>query len=141
MKESEFQSQFNRWIKADMARAAMTFGESAAMELKVCRNRTFNLNDIRENQHQALQDVLGSGRYVRIVDQPYIEGRGFQQKKPFDCLILNGEAWVVIFFYVKGQRLKDRECVAVRYWDLIGAESRRIGHLKKIGVTFNPWNL
>jgi hypothetical protein len=144
MKEKEFQSAFGKWIKSNPRQARITFGDNAVFELKISNGGTFNRNKVQEHQYVGLAMASSIGLFYKISDSPIFDGMKtrFTSTKPFDCLLISTAIpWVVVFFYVKGQRLPDRECVAVNPSVLI---KHPTGSIKKdelisLGIKFNCW--
>lgn len=85
MKESDFQTKFNRWLK-------YRFNGSAVFELKLARGDSLLFSAVKDHQEQALLLVKHSKIVYKIPDDT-------QQQKPFDCLAFEGlPAYVVIMY-------------------------------------------
>lgn len=79
------------------------FVDTCAFELKIVKSKRFSLNSVHQHQIDGLLGAL-HGLYLRIADQPFMQG-GFQQKKSFDCLwINNAKGFVVPVFYIPRKR-------------------------------------
>lgn len=76
---------------------------SAVFELKIVKTKRFSFSSVHPHQVEGLLRA-SQGLYVRLADQPFMEG-GFQQKKPFDCMWLKEvTGYVVPVFYVPRKR-------------------------------------
>jgi len=148
MKEKDFQTLFSAWAKQNKNLIKSKFGRCVAFELKLSKTKSIRFDDLRDHQGVALKEVAGDGCFHKITDQPVSWGMDtkirFTAKKPFDCFFMSeSPAFVVIFFYVKGQRSKDREMVFIRIedwlkeWKIAEAENRksvREEYLRAIGM-------
>lgn len=86
MKEKDMQTLFGHWLKAN-------WFETSAFELKICKEKLFNLKKIEQHQLENLNLVRNGLFYYKIADE------GFAQK-PFDCITLyQRQAYVVVLFY------------------------------------------
>lgn len=86
MKEKDFQTEFGKWLKTN-------WKCSAAFELKICKEKRFNLKRIEEHQIMNLIKVKHSILSYKISDS----GLG---QKPFDSFTLyQAPAYLVILFY------------------------------------------
>ena len=72
-------------------------------ELKRVLAQSFNPKTVAPHQIKGLSDAE-AGLYHRIPDQPWVTG-GHQKKKPFDCLWIKANPYVVPIFY-KPRRYK-----------------------------------
>jgi hypothetical protein len=95
MKESNFQQKFYEWIKDNQPEL------SAAYELKICKSSSIPFDSVKEHQIEKLRQVKQKGLYHKISDVPFGHANGFRfhKPKPFDCLFVRGDAWIVILFY------------------------------------------
>ncbi len=154
MKEKDFQSLFSAWVGQNKLRVKELCGNSAAFELKISKGSSIRFDALREHQDKALNEVRGEeGCYHKINDMPFIKDNlkyRFTNKKPFDCFyISDSNAYVVIFFYKKGQRSNEREIifVGIRSWDDLWSKAeengkksisekllREVGHIEKLIV-------
>lgn len=72
-------------------------------ELKIVKTNRFALSSVHPHQVESLLEAL-QGRWLRIADQPFMEG-GFQQKKPWDCMwVVASGSFVVPVFFVPRKR-------------------------------------
>jgi len=85
MKEKDLTCMFRNWLKAN-------WHQSSAFELKICKEKSFNLKKIAEHQICNLNLVHNGLFFYKLPDL------GLQN--PFDCFTLyREEAYVIIFFY------------------------------------------
>ncbi len=148
MKEKNFQSLFSDWAKNNKEHIKAKFGKCVAFELKLSKDKSIRFDDLREHQGVALGEVAGPGCFHKIADQPVSWGRDtkirFTAKKPFDCFFMSeAPAFIVVWFYIKGQRSKDREMIFIRIEDWLkewkiaekeGRKSVREEYLRTIGI-------
>jgi len=148
MVEKNFQTLFSAWAIKNKSYIKTKFGKCAVFELKLSKTKSIRFDELREHQGVALTEVTGVGCYHKITDQPVSWGAEtkirFTAKKPFDCFFISeSPAFVVVFFYVKGQRAKDREMIFIRIedwlkeWKIAEAEGRksvREEYLRSIGI-------
>lgn len=86
MKEKDFQTSFGKWLKA-------SWRESAVFELKICKEKRFNLKRIEEHQLYNLKLAKSGCLYYKISD-------GSVGQKPMDCFTFyRSKAYLVILFY------------------------------------------
>lgn len=97
MIERNFQSEFTQWMRGEGRRH---FERSTAFELKLSKTKSIRFDAVAEHQRDALVSV-GSGLYHKITDQPWIKDRpySYTAKKPFDCFLITGDAFVVVMFW------------------------------------------
>lgn len=150
MREADFQADFTRYLRSPAARS---LPRSSVFELKIWRldkSKSFRLDSVAPHQLVALALAASDeGLYHRIVDQPFIAGRGFQQKKPFDCLyIRNAAAFIVVWPWRRGERREARRCLFVPLdgWlslasrlSRAGRKSCRLGELREAGQEVDIW--
>lgn len=90
--EKDFQSLFGKRNKI--------FG---VFELKLEKGKSFRFDRVAEHQQSALLKASKTGIYHKISDSLPIFGGNkhmrFTSKKPFDCINVKGDAYVVIMFY------------------------------------------
>jgi len=156
MKESNFQTDFGNWIKAHKEAAISIFGNNCVFELKIWKadkSKSFPLDAVKVHQIEGLLAASGDGLFHKISDSPIFKGMKsrFTAKKPCDCLFLSGaNAFIVIWYYVKGERAIFRRCYAVSIGSWLklalrcGQEKKKsfkIDRLKEYGVEFNIWDL
>lgn len=146
MKEKDFQSLFSAWVKNNKKYIISTYGKAIVWELKISKSRSIRFDDVKPHQVEALLEAKGEGTYHKINDMPFIPGSDkmrFTNKKPFDCFFIGGGfGFVVVWFYQKGQRKKEREMILIdiddwmkewRIADKEGRKSIRMEYLKTIG--------
>lgn len=93
MVEKDFYPLFKKKLET------LQFVNTAVFELKMVKGNRFAINTVHPHQIEGLLNAT-QGVYLRIADQPFVTG-GFQQKKAFDCMWINGaDAYVVPVFYV-----------------------------------------
>jgi hypothetical protein len=131
MRESEFQTIFGKWVRANRERCAELFGPCAAFELKLFRGTSLPLTELKDHQRANLLAVEGEGVYHKIADNPWIKDRPFSQApKPFDCFSMaRARGWVVIMRYRPGQLRKFRETAFIRIkdWPLLAQAVENAG--------------
>jgi len=149
MKEKDFQGLFSLWVDSNKKFIKDTFGKFVAFELKIEKSRSIRFDRIAIHQKEAMIDVEGVGCYHKINDMPFIKNNPqmrFTNKKPFDCFFGCGFAYVVVWFYKKGQKKEDREMILipirdwVREWIIAEKEERksiREEYLRTIGTVIN----
>jgi len=82
MKEKDFQSTFNKWVRA-------RFRKTAAFELKLCRGNSLPFDAVAPHQSRALYEAKNGTLIYKIPDVGY--------QNPFDSFCLsNVPAYVVI---------------------------------------------
>ena len=90
MREKNFQTAFNRWLKYN-------WDMTAVFELKLCKQKSFPLSALKEHQINALK-VAGRKFIYKIPDSA--EGQ-----KPCDCIFIAGSpGYLVIMYYRRGQK-------------------------------------
>lgn len=99
MKEKNFQTLFTQWARENPP------GVSTAWELKLEKGKSMLFSRVAPHQIEGLLNVKHRGQYHKISDMPLrAAGKAgfmrFGKPKPFDCLYLSGEAYVVVLFYV-----------------------------------------
>jgi hypothetical protein len=95
MKESNLQSLFKIWIKKNHDPEKNT-----VWELKIEKGKSFAFSRVADHQIDGLQSAKHKGLYYKIADAPFgHSGYRFHKPKPFDCLFIRGDAYVVIVFY------------------------------------------
>lgn len=88
MNESDFQTKFSKWLHYN--------GLTGAFELKISKTPSFNMNNVKEHQLNALLCVKHHTFNYKIQDV------GMSQK-PFDCFCLKEQpAFIVLLFYTPG---------------------------------------
>lgn len=90
MTEAKFQTAFNKWAKHNI-------DFSGAFELKLVKGNSMPFSAVMEHQVQNLLIVKHSILTYKIPDA------GIAQK-PFDCFTLKGNAFIVINYYIRGQK-------------------------------------
>ena len=148
LKESECLTQFRKWIEQNTSEIDR-IGRSAAFEAKVMRGSSIPFTALAEHQLIALKTVRNSFLHYKIKDSPIFKGMSsrFTDRKPFDAFNLHGNAWVVVFRYLKGQSIAKREAVMVGIdeWillnDTCGRKSATWEMLTKVGMVIHPWKL
>lgn len=91
MKESDFQTAFNKWLKYHPE----YYG---AFELKLTHDPSLPFSAVSAHQVRNLDNVRNNHLIYKIADE------GFGQK-PFDCFKLqNYPAYIAIMFYRRGQK-------------------------------------
>lgn len=91
MRESDFQSKFNLWLKYHEE-------GSAAYELKLTKDPSLPFNAVQPHQIRALQIAKHKKVIHKIADVGMLQ-------KPFDCLVLaRVPAYVVIQFWKPGEK-------------------------------------
>lgn len=93
MKEKDVQVKIKRFLDSRLN----TF-ENGAYELKLTKTNTILFTDFRDHQIKNLLKVKHSGLYYKISDTGY-------SQKPFDFIVLKGNAYVVIAFYKPRKQL------------------------------------
>lgn len=89
-KESQFQTEFGRWVKH-------RWGYTAAFELKIVpKGKGLPFSSVRPNQRVGLTTASNGKMYYKLPDVGLTP-------KPFDCVVLVQEkAYVVIQYYARG---------------------------------------
>lgn len=146
MREKNFQTLFSTWVKENKIYIFEEYGDAIVWELKICKEKSIRFDDVKPHQVEALLEAQEGGVYHKINDMPFIPDNPkmrFTNKKPFDCFfIAEGLGFVVIWFYEKGQRVKDREMILIDINTWVkeeciakkeGRKSVRVEYLKTIG--------
>ncbi len=90
MKEKDFQTKFNKWVKHN-------FNGTGVFELKITHGKSIPFNAVQEHQSFALSKAKHSKIIYKIPDG------GFQN--PFDSFQISGaKAFVVVMFYAPNQK-------------------------------------
>jgi hypothetical protein len=142
---SDFQAPFNRFARSNGGRRAMadTFGDNAAFELKVMRGPSFPLDALERHQRLALIETYKRGHYVRMEDEGTVSNA-----KPYDCLTVKGNAYVVVWPYVRGQRTEKRTAYFIHIADWLkiedecvelGRKSATLEMIQRYGKSLNVW--
>lgn len=123
MKEKDFQSEFNKYLK-------YVHKETGAYELKLSKSDSIPFDAVKPHQVQALYNAKHSHIIYKITDTGYAQ-------KPFDCFALVGvPAYVVIMFYERGQ--KEFFMIDVDKWKEEYESSKRrsltVDRAREIGV-------
>lgn len=131
MKEKDFQSLFSAWVDQNKQKIRGLFGDAVAFELKISKGPSIRFDAVSDHQRVALLEVTDEGCYHKINDMPFIKDNPmyrFTNKKPFDCFFIsNSSAYIVVFFYKKGQRSKDREMffINIKKWIFLSGGSKK----------------
>jgi penicillin-binding protein-related factor A (putative recombinase) len=88
MKEKDFQSVFNKWLKH-------VHKQTGAFELKLCRNRAMPYSAVAPHQIDALLNAKHGTLIYKIPDVGY--------QNPFDCVSLSGVPAFVVVKYTSGK--------------------------------------
>ncbi|NCD40578.1 MAG: hypothetical protein EOL88_00650 [Bacteroidia bacterium] len=118
MKEKDFQILFSKWAEENKGYIKSQYGKFSAFELKIEKSQSIRFDSLSPHQVIALKEVEDEGCYHKINDMPFIPDNPkmrFTNKKPFDCFFGCGNGYVVVWFYKKGQRAKDREMIIVPF--------------------------
>lgn len=84
MKEKDFQSDFNKWIK-------YVYKKTACFELKITKEKSIAFNSVQPHQIDALLNAKNGTLVYKIPDAGY--------QNPFDCFSLHKvPAFVVLKF-------------------------------------------
>lgn len=120
MKEKDFQTLFGRWVRFKRNYITKKYGNSIAFELKLAKGKSIRFDALREHQERALIEVENDGHYHKINDMPFNSTLKFTNKKPFDCFLMsNSQSFVVVFFYKKGESIRERELILLRISEFI----------------------
>ena len=86
---------FGKWLKEQKPC-------TTAYELKIEKGKAFAFNKVKDHQVDALLEVKYGGLYHKIADNPIYAGKKtrFHIKKPFDCIYIRADAYIVLWFYV-----------------------------------------
>jgi len=130
MKESNFQTMFNKWIKNNMP------NNSLVLELKIEKGKSMRFDKVSDHQVESLYNsCCGSGFFHKITDPPVFKEMKtrFNVKRPFDCFFMKHvESYIVIWFYKPRQK---KEMLWVDIGDFIGhrevAKSQNRASLKE----------
>ena len=87
MKEKDFQSHFNKWLKA-------VHKQTGAFELKLARTDSLPYSALAPHQEQALLNAKNGTLVYKIPDVGY--------QNPFDCVCLSGVPAYVVVRYPSG---------------------------------------
>ena len=99
MTEANFQTKFNKWMKAN-ADTVFAFTDSAAFELKLCKTKRLPFNAVAVHQIIGLRASSESILMYKIPDSGY-------DQKPFDCFMLKrSKGFVVIGFYQERKKIR-----------------------------------
>lgn len=91
MKEKDFQTEFNKWLKH-------RHSSTGAFELKLTKEKSLPFNAVAPHQKLALQQAKHGKLIYKIPDESY-------SQKPFDgFMLVNVPAFVVVMFYERGQK-------------------------------------
>lgn len=91
MKEKDFQTEFNKWLK-------YKHYKTGAFELKLTKEKSLPFDAVAPHQKTALYHAKHGNLVYKIPDESY-------SQKPFDCFMLvMVPAFVVVMFYVRGQK-------------------------------------
>ena len=97
MVEKDMQVLFGRWLQENKPE------RPSAFELKIVKGTSVPFGRVKDHQVTALGAVKNGGLYHKIQDSPVSWGMGsgmrFTKPKPFDCMHLVGDAYVVLWFY------------------------------------------
>ena len=116
MKESNIQSMFGKKNKI-----------KGFFELKLCKNKSIRWDSVAEHQIKALTKAKNEGIYHKISDFPMFAGSKarFNFKKPFDCLYMQGNAYVVVCFYIVRKQKKCYYIDIDKYLELSGKANKK----------------
>ena len=90
MREKNLQTRITRYVKNRWQHG------SAAIELKICHEKSLPFNAVKEHQIAGLLVAKHGTLAYKIPDTGY-------DQKPFDMVILkNSEAYILIMFYTRG---------------------------------------
>ena len=67
-------------------------------ELKLAKSNSLPFNSVKPHQIKALTQAQTKGIYHKISDSPWTQK--FTLPKPFDCFLLQSNAYVVICWYI-----------------------------------------
>ena len=97
MKEAQMQTLFSHWVREHMPSTEY----SIAWELKLIKTQSFPFAKVPEHQINGLLSVKEEGLYHKISDSPIFKGQRtrFTAKKPMDCFLIKGQAYLVVLFY------------------------------------------
>lgn len=110
MKEKDFQTEFNRWLK-------YRWTTTAAFELKITKTPSIAFDAIRPHQLVNLYNTKHSHLIYKIPDE------GFSQK-PYDCIaFFSVPAYIVIMFYRRGN--KEFFMIDIDDWNTAVANSQK----------------
>lgn len=100
MKEANFQTMFKEWLASNPP------VKPTAYELKICKGTSIPFDALATHQGDNLLRVKTAGIYHKIADTPFNPHNGmrFNKPKPFDCFFLQGDAFVVILWYVPREK-------------------------------------
>ena len=89
MKEKDFQTEFNKWLK----HSNFCISGKCVFELKICKGTSIPFNAVKEHQLAALSIAKHASLIYKIPDDTIAQ-------KPFDSFCISGAAgYVVILFY------------------------------------------
>lgn len=87
MKERDFQTELGKWLK-------INWKTSAVFELKICKEKRFNLKRIETHQLHNLHLAKHGCLYYKISDSSI-------GQKPMDCFTFyKSKAYLVLIFYI-----------------------------------------
>lgn len=105
MVEKNLQSIFSAWVKANKD----SIPSSTVWELKMEKGTSMAFDRVADHQVAALIEVKQGGMYHKISDMPqsfYGGSKAFRfvKPKPADCMLVKGDAFVVLCFYRPRQK-------------------------------------
>lgn len=107
MKEADFQRIFTKWVREHHD------GINAVWELKLEKGSSFAFGKVADHQIDGLRTAKHKGIFHKISDAPFgHSGFRFHRPKPFDCLFVKCDAFIVICFY-KPRRVKEMHWIDV----------------------------
>jgi len=111
VKEAGFQTLWRNYCEKNNP------ADSEVYELKICKTKKFAFNNVKLHQIEGLLKAQ-KGLFHKISDSPIFPGMKtrFTAKKPFDCLWMKGEGFVVILFYIPR---KPKQVIKMRVEDFI----------------------
>lgn len=106
-----------------------TWDKTAAFELKLVKlhkRKSLPHSDVKPHQVEGLLKAKHEGLFHKISDAPIFPGQRtrFTKPKPFDCLVVKGDAYVVICFY-EPRKTKEFVAIDIDDWVREVAESPR----------------
>lgn len=123
MKEKDFQSKFNIWLKHNPS----YYG---AFELKLTHDPSLPFSAVSAHQVRNLDNAKNSHLIYKIADE------GFGQK-PFDCFKLQkSPAYIAIMFYRRGQ--KTFYLIDIDVWidHVLGSERKSITEKEAVEIGY-----
>lgn len=97
MKEAQVQVLIGRWLINDFSNRT---ANAVAVETKLIKGTSFAFNRVADHQIDALEKVKRNGLYHKINDSAFNSSLSFTTKKPFDCFLMKGEAYIAAVWYV-----------------------------------------